>query len=66
MDGEGALAERGRTREAWRAPRDPSVSRPGCLGRSVTPASVLQGEPPSLDTLRRLIQEELEKQLESE
>lgn len=66
MDGEGALAERGRTREAWRVPRDPSVSRPGCLGRSVTPASVLQGEPPSLDTLRRLIQEELEKQLESE
>lgn len=26
----------------------------------------LQGESPSMDTLRRLIQEELEKQLESE
>lgn len=51
----------------------PSVFRtpglPGAVGipgTAITPPPSSQGEPASLDTLRRLIQEELGKQLEGE
>lgn len=42
------------------------ISEQEFMGREITRLPPSQGEAPSLDTLRRLIQEEVGKQLESE